>query len=280
MINSITRWKRRFRTHVVTRVQLVENLRCRNLTSGYDFHGEFDRIYFYHIRKCGGTSVNHMFLGLSGEDAGNVYRRLSAASRTISGGKVFVAHGKRLLQQGHYYYGFSHRPAHQLNLPDRTFTFTCLRDPVKRLVSHYRMILEYKKLGKRGGNLDREATWFGDDFGEFLTNVPKEHRLNQLYMFSENYDVEEAYHNITRCSCWFLLEHFAEGITRLSSGLGIGLQPAHVRKTILGIDINDEDLERAKEMLEPEIRLYEKLKAANRRPERPARVRHRGNACC
>jgi len=131
-MSTIARLKRRFRTHVVSRVNFVENMRCKQFASRHEIDGGFRRVYFYHVRKCGGTSLNQMFLALGGEDGPAVYHRIRARLRTVSGSLVFVAHDKRLIQQGHYYYGFSHRPAHELRLPEGTFTFTCLRDPVRR----------------------------------------------------------------------------------------------------------------------------------------------------
>ena len=96
------------------------------------------------MRKAGGTSVNHIFLGLGNEEGRQIYSGLSKSpiNRVISGDKVFVGWNGRLIDEGNYFFAFSHRPAHVVNLPLDTFTLTCLRDPAKRVISHYKMILE------------------------------------------------------------------------------------------------------------------------------------------
>jgi len=43
----------------------VEGRSYSKLASSYDFSG-YKRIYLIHIRKTGGTSLNYMFLSLSG----------------------------------------------------------------------------------------------------------------------------------------------------------------------------------------------------------------------
>ena len=51
---------------------------------------DYRRIYFYHVRKAAGTSLNHAMLSLGGEDGQDVYRRMHESYRLISGDKIFV----------------------------------------------------------------------------------------------------------------------------------------------------------------------------------------------
>ena len=46
----------------------MEEGKFRRISSHYNLHGK-KRVYFIHIRKAGGTSLNRMFLALSGEDS-------------------------------------------------------------------------------------------------------------------------------------------------------------------------------------------------------------------
>ena len=113
----------------------------------FRWNGNYDRIYHYHIRKTGGTSINKMFHSLSGESPDVVYAQLASTNpRQIRVNKfVFAGWQKNLLEMGDYHYGFSHIPFSQLTLPERTFTFSCFRDPTSRVLSHYRMLLELRK---------------------------------------------------------------------------------------------------------------------------------------
>jgi hypothetical protein len=104
----------------------------------------WDRIYNYHIRKTGGTSLNHMLLGSDGEDPEENYKKLvsSPGNHLIEKGRGFVGWNKKSIEKGNYFCGFSHEPFYQLRLPPRTFTLTCFRDPFERIFSHYRMLRE------------------------------------------------------------------------------------------------------------------------------------------
>ena len=97
---------------------LKENRLCRERTP-YNIMYGFRRIYFYHTRKTGGTSLNHIFLSLGGEKSETVYERIiqKPNHRIIINDKVFVAWNRWFIQQGHYFYAFSHIPHHELRLP-------------------------------------------------------------------------------------------------------------------------------------------------------------------
>lgn len=249
----------------------------RAIVKNYCLGDGYKRIYHYHIRKTGGTSLNRMFLALSGKPAEVQHTRLHKARkkrldgrryppnhRIVVAGKVFVGFNKPLFEQGHYFYGFSHIPAHQLKLPERTFTITCLRDPVSRILSHYNMLVYYRNDNMPNPALEEEGPWLGNSFGEFLSRIPRDHLHRQLYMFSSSYSVDEAFDNIVSCSHFFFTEDFSQGVKALSEKLGVSLQPVHARKAQHQATITPQDLERLRELLEPEIQLYERLRAFSR----------------
>lgn len=219
------------------------------------------RIYHYHIRRSGGSSLNFAFLSLGGENGVEVYRELTAAEphRVVSGGRFFIGWERRLIEEGDYFYAFSHLPKHRLELPRETFTFTCLRDPVDRVVSHYKLLRRYVDDSIPHPCLKTEGPWLGDGFCHFLSNIPKEHLLNQLYMFSKTFDVSEAFDNITGCSNFSFTENRRAGLAALSAKLGLRIDLLHANDTSKIPVATTSELERLREMLEPEYRLLERF---------------------
>lgn len=240
-----------------------QNWQASRLADSYSIGDSYKRIYLYHVRKTGGTSLNHMFLSLGDRNARSLYGALinDNRHRVIANSEVFVGWNKHLIEEGKYFYAFSHLPAHELNLPTQTFTVTCLRDPIKRLISHYRMLLEFQQNQYNTPDIELEVQWLGNNFDDFLDKIPMNHLLNQLYMFSPTYNVDEAYEQVTNCSQWLLTEYFSDGVAKLSEKLQLPLEVIHTRKTSIEVEIEAHSIERLREILAPEYELYNKLVA-------------------
>ena len=86
--------------------------------------------------------------------------------------------------------------------------------------------------------------------------MPQTTLLNQVYMFSETLDVNEALDSIKGCSHVFTTENFSKGIKELSSKLGLQLEPIHVRSSKGKYHPTEVELERLRTLLEPEFTLY------------------------
>jgi hypothetical protein len=241
-------------------LDLPANLRSWQLSRAYHI-GDCKRIYLYHIRKTGGTSVTQMLLALGGEDGRDVYARMTHSPnyRTISADKVYVGWNKQLIEQGHYFYAFSHIPAHELSLPPETFTVTSLRDPVERVISLYKMLIEYRDTGKPHPAMRKQGQWLGDSFAEFLSRIPKEHLLRQVYMFSQSYSPDEAFERVAQCSLFFFLEDFARGAQALAAKLNIQLEPVHVHQSKGNPEVRPHELEELRFRLQPEYELCSRL---------------------
>ncbi len=226
--------------------------------------GRYRRIYHYHVRKTGGTSINHGLLSTGGETGQQVYHRLlkNSWAMTRSGDKIFVGWDRHLIEPGNYHFAFSHFPFYELNLPADTLTITCLRDPVERVISHYRMLATYiedRQRGASNSSIDEEMWLLGNGFPAYLERLPREMLLTQLYMFSRQYDPDEAAENIAKCNQVLHTETLAVGMGELGKSLGIDIPVLTARKSTATPPITEEDRDRLRGLLEPEYRFLEKI---------------------
>ena len=108
-----------------------------------------------------------------------------------------------------------------------------------------------------------EGKWLGDGFDGFLRQIPQEHLLTQLYMFSSHYSINEAVLNVQQLSHYFFTEAFSDGINELNKKSGLTLQPIHVRKARYKALIADDNLIKLREMLEKEYSFLDKIRNSN-----------------
>jgi sulfotransferase famil protein len=226
------------------------------------------RIYLFHVRKTAGTSLVRSFLALGGEDPGAVERRISSSllSRTRTGQYVATC-GRGTLQQGDYFFGWSHMAGHRLRLPSRTFTIALLRDPVARVLSYYRYLVAGDAAqGAMAWHVQTdERAMAGESFSDFLKNIPDELLLNQLYMFSAHFDVSEASDRILGCSAIMMTETYERDLRNLATALGLALGYRRERITALTkAPIDESQLDALRDRLAAEYELLEKLEASGR----------------
>lgn len=163
------------------------------LTRGQTIGSGYSRIYHHHISKTVDTSVNQAFLSLYNLDRTRAGVELFKPSfnKMFSKGKVFVGWDKRILQKGNYFYGFSHISFDEIKLPEKTFSFTVLRDPANRVVSYYnKMLLALKRDANYHPIYQRHGKWLGSSFSDFLKNIPKLNiRLEPFHVRKSNVKV-------------------------------------------------------------------------------------------
>lgn len=229
-----------------------------------DFKG-YKRIYHFHVRKSAGTSVNAAFWELGHLNL----KKLKREPLAMGKGFIFVRNNKELIEAGNFHYANAHLPFWKLKIPDGTFTFCFFREPYQRLLSLYgyykwvaEMPLEAKKMDPHYNSLRKYAHWVGNSFSEFLDNVPKKHLLNQLYMFSENYDIETALENTGTISAIYFQENFNDSIQNLSQKLNLELTVKRERTSSkkVAIDISPEEESKAKQYLQQEYKFYKIIK--------------------
>jgi hypothetical protein len=233
----------------------------RRLAASFEMPDGSRRIYCHHIRKTAGTSLYLSFLALGGEDPMEVWRRITASrlSRTISGTYSFVSNNRRLLAEGAYLYGRSHRAVADQPLPPKTFTVTILRDPIKRVHSYFDYLVTGDEPGVPGRVSERERMLARDGFDAFLEQVPPKDLLNQLATFSTHLEVTEALDRIAACSAVFHTEEFDRGLAQLAERLQLALLPQTARVTAQRSTLTDQQIERLRVRLEPEYELLRLL---------------------
>ncbi|HET6464231.1 MAG TPA: hypothetical protein VFH55_01310, partial [Nitrospiria bacterium] len=186
--------------------------------------------------------------------------------RLLCNGKVYVGWNVPYINRGNYFYGFSHTPLHKLNHPKGTFTISCFRDPVKRVVSHYNMLMDFLVNKIDHSCMATEGKWLGESFDDFLRRIPQEHLLNQLYMFSENYEINEAVARAEQLSHYFFTDNFSEGIVELNRKTGLSLEPIHIRKERYSARISEDNISKLRGMLEKEYRFLDCIRKSQCAP--------------
>jgi hypothetical protein len=248
------------------RVGELHSLALQGKAPAHTFEN-YERAYFHHVRKTAGTSIAYAFYRLA-DDPYSIEQQLKFLRFAVRSGYRFVGLNPRLISKGHYFFGSSHLPTHQFTLPrSGTYSFTVLRDPVERVTSLYRYLSnptadsQYASEAK-----DYERAWAADGFDSFLDRVPKEHLLNQLYMFSETGRVEEAADALDRMNLVIRTESLAEGVAQLQHDLGIVIDLGVERESKHKAELTDAEQRRLREVMEPEYDLLGRIKAPLTQP--------------
>lgn len=225
-------------------------------------HG-YKRVYCYHIRKTAGTSLFMSFMALGGEDPMVVWRRITQArlGRAMTGPYGIASNHRKVLAEGAYLFGRSHRSFERQPLAPGTFTVTILRDPVERVRSYFDYLVAGDDPSLPGRVAERERTMAMDGFDRFLDQVPMPHLMTQLAMFSERFDVSEAVDRIAGCSSVFFTEDFAGGLAGLGRRLDLPLEVHLGRVAASRTTLSDRQHERLMLRLEPEYELLRRLDA-------------------
>lgn len=226
----------------------------------WHFEG-YDRIYLYHVRKTGGTSISFAFMRLSGVDPHVIERRLSRYTFTQANGYRYVGDGNlTLMRRGDYFFSFSHEPEYSVELPENTFRFTILRDPINRVVSLYRYLAS-----SSADSLFHlkapvaERRWAMKGFDEFLDQVPLPHIANQLYMFSQSGSVDEAVDRLGKLDMVLRTENLDHDLCRLERALDLQLPLTKERTSLLPFAPTTEQRDRLRDLLADEYGMLRQI---------------------
>jgi hypothetical protein len=224
-------------------------------------HGEYQRIYLYHVRKTAGTSLAFALMRLSSTDPHLIDQRLSRFYFAQSHGYRFVANNEALIRQGSYFFAYSHLPAHTIKPPAvGTFKFTVLRDPVERVVSLYRYLASPNADSSYSHKaMSEERRWATDGFDRFLDQLPGEHLTNQLHMFSESSSVDEAVDCLNRLDLVLRTEYLDRDLDRLQVALDLRFELTRERSSLLEFTPTEAQRARLHDMLTPEFEILRQI---------------------
>ena len=178
----------------------------------------------------------------------------------VFNGRPLVGWNRRAIERGAFLYGFSHIPYHSLVLPQRTFTFTFLRDPSERVVSHFRMLKDMLAEDSNHPAVHTEGAWARGNFSEFLDNLPRQHLQNQLFMFDQEFDVDRALASLATVDCVYRVEETDRFLANLACEFGITLSYRHLRKSRHEMNLSEDDRDKMMDMLKLECKFYHRAK--------------------
>jgi len=218
----------------------------------------FKRIYHIHIRKCAGTSINKAFISsLGGSEI--TYDALSKSlnQRLLLNKGPLVGWNRYLINKGAFFYGFSHEPYHKLIFDKETFTFTFLREPMNRVISHYNMLKDLIIKKSNHPALIAEKSWAYGDFDQFLKNIPKKHLENQLFTFSKKFIVKEALTNLKKISYVGKVEDIERlFIPKINKEFNLNLNYKPLRKSKSKVILTEDQIKYLRNLLKLEIEFY------------------------
>lgn len=149
---------------------------------------------------------------------------------------------------------------HYINLIYLQIFLSLRVDPVKRVISHYNMLRYFEKNKIKHPCMLTEGKWLGDSFAEFVTNLPYEHLINQVYMFSKKFSIQEASERLLSLDAILYTKRLNEGLGKLSSSTGWDLPVSNQKSYGFKEEINSNDINLVKERLILEYDLLDIIK--------------------
>lgn len=241
-----------------------EGVRCliakRKLTKKYR------RFLFLHIRKTGGTSFNHGLSNFFKYSKKNIndFLDIYHGNYFIKDFKIFAGGNIEIINKQQYHIATTHLPKHELLIDSNTFTFTILRDPVQRFISHYNM-LRNMILNKDSHHcLIEEKNYYDDCIVNCALKMPIKHRSAQLYCFSKALNSDEGLNKLSELTMFDTLENYSTAIEIINKTFNWEVPSLHLRKGN-PISIPPEKFISLQEILKDEIDFYKNSLALENR---------------
>jgi hypothetical protein len=188
-----------------------------------------EKVYLYHIKKTGGRSLKLSFFNYYFEPYGiDPVEIYALQSSGIPGKHIGIDDMVIGVSDEQFLFESNHRFMDDVCIPNYYFKITILRDPIKRLLSYYRMIDRWNRVSPDAEWLQKEKSYIENGWEGFLNSIPKEILLEQIRMFSKNFDIKESFNNIISLNHVMINENYKEDLTLLSKKV----------KSFFGFDLN------------------------------------------
>lgn len=261
---AVTRLKQKVPWPVVKRIQQVRYIMGDRSSLDPEpgwpkILGRYDRLYFFHVRKTAGTSLISAFMNVRQDISPQQYAFMQQNGWLAHGEYVYVSHNRFLLERGDYFFGSSHLAMHELDVPADSFKLVILRDPVARVISHYRMLRHWRVNDHYHPARVEEDAYLGDGFTDFLDRFPPRHLLRQLYMFSEGLRVDEALDNLKSTNFIMMTEGYADQLETLGALLDLPLRCLPDRAGHDPVMVSARERSLLREAVAPEYELLAKV---------------------
>lgn len=191
------------------------------------------RIQFHHPQKTGGRSTAVAFLtavcsasGCAPDQTKNIVRTVQAGTSSA----IFRV-GPFILNGPYAVFHVSHHfPPPPSVIPDGKFHLVQFREPMSRLVSHFRML----NAGDQSISYDRQVSSRPQSLKEFAERAPASILMRQLDTLApETHKPEEAIQVLERMDHVIFLDRYDEDLTTLAEKLDLPeLRPLHVGSSI------------------------------------------------
>ncbi len=218
----------------------------------------YKSVYFFHVRKAGGTSINYAFLKLFfGKEYKKFYRKigLSKLNRIVNPEKkVIIGWNRFLINFSNFSYAWSHHAYENLMLNSSIFKFVILRDPVERIISYYKEFLQNKNhpAFKKIKNIKV------NNIIDFISLLPDSIICNQMYLFSKKFNLLDAKKNLNKLNLILFQKDFkVSGYRKLEKILNIKkLKFKHERKSKIVVNITKKEKDLIKKKVQKDYLLY------------------------
>lgn len=238
----------------------------RRLICRRNLSNKYKRFLFLHIRKTGGTSFNHglsTFFKYSDNDIKNLLN-IYHGNYFIKDLKIFAGGNLHIINNKQYHIATTHLPQHAVSVDSNTYTFTILRDPIQRFISHYNMLRKMILENDSHPGLSEERNYFDDCIVNCALKMPIRHRCAQLYCFSKTLNPDEALNNLSSVTAFELLENYSKAISVINKTFNWEVPVLHKRKGN-PIPIPKKEILFLKDILKDEIQFYKGCHALKNR---------------